>query len=132
MSLLQIKEVDNTGSQELRINKNKGTINADLRVFYIEDGKFMVAYIPGLELSGYGETKDQARSMLEEVIIDYFDTLINLKRDEITRELSQYGWEKGIYQKRFVNKVHVDKQGILNNLELPENTPITESMLEVA
>lgn len=118
--------------QELQINKSKKRINATLQVFYIQDGAFKVAFIPALNLSGYGKSHKKACEMLEEVMSDYFHSLIVLKKDQLLSELSKYGWTTKLFRKQFINNTFVDKYGVLKNFKLPKNTPIKESMVEVA
>ena len=135
MSFLKLREYkakDINEPQTLIINKSKGTIRGVLRVFYITDRKFQVAFMPALNVSGYGKTQDEARSMLREIIEDYFTGLLELKRVKLMAELSKFGWQSGSFKKRFENTAHVDKEGILRNLAMPKNTPVVESMVEVA
>ena len=71
--------------------------------------------------------------MLEEVLDDYFHVLFKLKLLEISAELFKYGWRKDpVYSKRFENIVHVGKAGVLRNLDYPVDTPIRESLYQVA
>lgn len=121
-----------TQPQTLSIKKNKKVIKASLTVFYIKDGEFMVALMPGLNLSGYGKDKAQAEIMLRDVLDDYFESLIKLKQNDLNAELAKYGWKHTPYSKQFQNTAHVDKKGILRNLNMPNDTPIEKSTLQVA
>jgi len=130
--MLNITNIDShLKEQTLIIHKAKGRINGTMKVFMIQDGEYWVTFMPALDLTGYGKTTDEADSMLKEALDDYFMKVINLKSDQIQKELSKYGWVKGFFSKRFKNSVYVDKEGILKNFELPKDTPIKESMVQV-
>ncbi len=137
MGLLRFKEIKNKDVNKphtatLVINKSKGKIKATFRVFHILDGNFKVAYIPALNLSGYGKSDENAYDMLKEVLSDYFGSLVSLRKDQLLSELGKYGWTAGFFAKQFTNNTYVDKDGVLKNFELPKDTPIVEKILEVA
>ena len=92
------------------------------------DHGHVVVYAPSLKISAYGVTKDEAVKMLfEEVLVDYFQNLFQLKESELTKELAKYNWERSrILKKRYSNSSHVDAEGILKNFNLPKETPINQ------
>ena len=117
------------GPEKLQINKSKKIITGEIKAFNIKDGSKIVIYVPSLNISGYGSSFEQAIDMLKEIIDDYFRELVKLKPENISIELKKYGWEKTIFHKRFEQKVFIDKDGVLKNFELPEDTKIEETML---
>ena len=118
----------------LRIRKSKRvpkTIRGRLVVFTLNDNKFIVKLIPSLNISGYGETESEAESMLKEILGDYFESIIKLRKDKLIRELSRYGWELGPYSRKTFKAIPINKNVILDEFGLPQDTPVKESMLEL-
>jgi len=116
-----------------RRKRGPKTINAILKTFTINDGTFIVKLIPALNISGYGETESDAESMLKEILGDYFDSILELKHYKLIHDLSKYGWKLGPYSKKtFKKTIPINKDIVLNEFGLPKNTPIKESMLQVA
>lgn len=115
----------------LKIDKSKERVTAHLRIFDVLDDEHVVSFIPSLNLSGYGNSIQESRDMIQYVLDDYFEALLKLKKSTIARELSNFGWSQHYFSKQFKNKSFVDKDGILKNFELPEDTQIQESMLRL-
>ena len=105
-----------------------------INVAEFEDHGHIVTYIPSLDLSAYGETKEASLKMLfEEVIDDFFENIFKLPEAEVTKELAKYGWVRGrILRKNFSNNVFVDEKGILRNFNLPAETPIRINTMATA
>ena len=121
------------GNETIKINHKK-FVKGTIKVFFLSDGEFRIAYTPALNFTGYGKDDDEAGDMLKEIIKDYLETLVNMSPYKAQKELEKYGWEKvSIFsKKKFENRSFVNKNGVLRNLDLPEDTPITESKLELA
>lgn len=134
ISILKSAEGPVYKKQTLSINKRKKKINAKVNLFFITDGEFKVAFIPALNLTGYGKNNKEALEMLNEIGGDYFQSLVETTQAQMQSELSKYGWKKGTFKfnKQFENTTHIDKDGVLRNFKLPEGTPIEESMAQVA
>lgn len=134
ISILKSAEGPVYKKQTLSINKRKKKIKARVNLFFITDGEFKVAYIPALNLTGYGKNNKEALEMLNEIGGDYFQSLVETTQAKIQSELSKYGWKKGTFKfnKQFENTTYIDKDGVLRNFKLPEGTPIEESMAQVA
>ena len=129
---IQVNDRIVTSNETIKIDF-KHSVKALLNVFTIVDGEYSVAIAPALNLSGYGKTDEGATEMLKEVIIDYFESLMNLQPYQALKELEKYGWEKQWFsKKKFENRAFIDEYGVLKNLELPENTPVKKSTLQVA
>lgn len=109
-------------SQSLTINKSKGSITGILERFIVKDGNFHVSILPALNISGYGKSSKEANEMLQEVLNDYFESLIKLKQELLEAELVKYGWKHGIFKKLFENTAFIDEYGVLKNFDLPEDT----------
>ena len=117
--------------EKLIIDFKKRSVKMVVDVVDFKDNGHYVVYAPSFKLSAYGESKDEAIKMLfEDVIVDYFSTLLQLKEFEVTSELSKYNWVKGkVLKKVFRNTAYVDKEGILKNFNLPIETPIGQNSI---
>lgn len=119
--------------QTLKVDAAKGKIHCQVRMFYIQDGEHMVAYIPALELTGYGKNKEDAKKMVDIIINDLFENLMKLSPAVMRNELLKLGWNVSrIFKKKFNNKTFIDKEGVLRNFELPKDTKIEEASLQMA
>jgi len=117
--------------EKIIIFKSKKRIRFSLKVFVLKDGEYWVSYIPSLSISGYGKNKDDAHSMAKESLDDYFTNLFDLSMERIDKELSSQNWSKRrINNKEYSNTAHVDEQGVLRNLDLPEDTVIERMLIE--
>ena len=122
-----------TKEQSLTVNFNKGTVKSSINVFEIIDHGHTILYIPALDMSGYGDNRQEANEMLIDSVSEYFQTLVKLPDYTITEELNKYGWQRSVFfKKKFQNSTYIDKKGILQNFNLPEDTPVTETILTTA
>lgn len=119
--------------QELVIYNSKNMIEAKgLLILHMTDHGHQIAYMPALDMSGYGETQGEAMEMLAESVHDYFEQVIKLRPEEQSIELAKYGWSQDKHRKKhFLSDVTVDKAGVLKNFELPEDTPVNELRIAV-
>lgn len=70
---------------------NGGTsIDIHLAVYTFVDGGASIAYCPALDLSGYGETEEQAKSSFEEVMKQYIK--YGISHGTLFRDMKKYGW----------------------------------------
>ena len=126
--------MENTDNKEiLKINfssKHKHA-RAVLRVVNFKDGDFEIAYIPSLNLSGYGVTEDEAMRMLNEVVVkDYLFSLIALPEAKILAELREYGWQRRPYlPKQLQNTQFLSIEKIKENFNLPAETQFHEQFV---
>ena len=107
MAFAQFKIVSaDTARNSLRINLTNKTIKAELAGvdFIDKDTKQHVAYIPSLELSGYGETIEKAREMIQFNMGEFFGHLIKLDSFQLLADLRELGWVKNkFFNKQFLN-----------------------------
>ncbi|NGM63509.1 hypothetical protein G5B30_16490 [Sphingobacterium sp. SGG-5] len=99
------------------------------------DGDFHILYIPSLNLSSYGNTFEEAKQMMEEVVVKDFcvNVLKNKNKGYVISELKKLGWTKSpFFEKDLSKSAYIDKEGILREFELPENTPIREENVQIA
>lgn len=119
--------------ESLKIDFNKRQVKGVFKVYnFIDHGSFVV-YIPSLNLTSYGDNKGEAVKSLFEVIVgDFFDNLLVMPEYRITEELKKLGWQRGrVMRKKFEQTVYVDKDGVLKNFNLKEETVINEEIMAV-
>jgi len=104
--------------ESIRISKDQ--IKANLNVVSGKDLEQWVFISPSLNVSGYGKTEDDAKQSfihnMETFMIDFVD----LDQDSKNRYLKELGWEQKKYFSRRYSKAFMDKDGILQNLEMPQ------------
>lgn len=118
-------------TEKIQINHRDKSAQMVINVADFVDHGHVVVYAPSLNISAYGETKDEALKMLfEEVLVDYFHNLFQLTESELTKELAKYNWKRSkILRKRFSNSAYVDSEGILKNFNLPKETLINQRQM---
>jgi len=128
------KKIDKQPEEFLKINYKGKSAKVLLRLIGLEDHEYKICYIPSLELSSYGNTFDEAKKMMNEVLHDFFECLFKLPEYEVVKELNKYGWKRksNILKKEFENtSPFIDKDGILNNFNLPKETKIKEEFISL-
>ncbi len=125
--------------ETIKLDLKNGTAQGVIRVIEFKDHEFYIAFNPTLNISGYGESEKEALDMLfHDVLFDFFQNLLKLTEAEISCELSKYGYDRSrIFNskksKRYTGRGPVVSSAkILENLNLPPETPIKEKYLEVA
>ena len=103
------------------------------RILEFQDHGHHIVYIPALNLSAYGDTPEDAKEMMGDVVLeDFFENLFDQPESVVFEFLKNLGWTKStIYPKELSNDVHVDTDGILKNFNLSPETKITEKLVEV-
>jgi len=88
----------NKSSELLKIKKNKGVTTLKCRVsafsFLDKETKMQMIYIPSLEISGYGDTIEEADTMARNCLKDYCDNLVKLSLKGISAEMIRLGWSR--------------------------------------
>jgi predicted RNase H-like HicB family nuclease len=82
-------------------------VDATLMVVDFKDGHYHIAFTPSLNLSAYGDNKEQAMERMDEVLGDYFENLLSLKDPNVNVK-KIYVSVIGIVveQKAILNKVY--------------------------
>lgn len=117
----------------LYVRKSKRYVTATFRIWSVKDGEHIVSIIPSLALSSYGDTKQQSIEMLKEALNDYFETLVTLKSEALDSELRKHGWKHlDIFHKKQFTGPFIDKEGILRDFSLPQDTDIEEEVMTIS
>lgn len=119
-------------SMRLNLGRDRGYISGTLNSIQYKDRdtKQFVIYIPTLELSGYGETIEKAKEMIDFVVQDYFQYLKSLGSEKAQAELSLLGFKQGIFKKQF-SKRYIDDEAKFQHLNA-ENDQVERLLLTAA
>jgi hypothetical protein len=82
-----------------------------------QDGEFWVSIIPSLNVSGYGNSKEEAQESLNHHMKTFWDELKKLKMNKRDLMLKKLGWSNKFYAKKQYSKSYVDDNGVLQNLQ---------------
>ncbi|MFD2599862.1 hypothetical protein ACFSQ3_12965 [Sphingobacterium corticis] len=109
------------------------SIKGHVRAVSFEEGDFIIFYIPSLNLSSYGRTDEEAELMMKDSVLpDFGHALMTKPKALVFRELKKLGWERNrLFEKDLSKKAHIDKEGILREFELDEDTVISEKEFEL-
>jgi hypothetical protein len=102
--------------------KNSKTISANLSAFKYQDkstGQFVI-YVPSVEASSYGETRDKAEEMIKESLKDFCTYLAGLSKKEVEYELIKLGWKNNKIRKKDFSKSYVDVSGDLKDFAVDQ------------
>lgn len=111
-SSIQIK------TELLKVSSN--ALIGKLAAYSGEQGEFWVSIVPSLNVSGYGETEDEANDSLKENLQVFCEDLFVISESQRKKELKKLGWEASkFFEKRF-SKIYVDENGVLQNFNNPE------------
>lgn len=116
----------------LKINFRKKMVHGNVFAHSFEnEGKRMI-YIPALNISGYGDTEEEAREMVNISIADFLDTLFSAGEAKAMDEIKSLGWTKDKFFPKRYHPPFVDKDGILKEFDLSEGTKIETMSMAVA
>ena len=118
---------------QIQYGKNHKTLNGLIKAIEFENDGYHIVYLPSLKISSYGKSKEEAEEMMKEVVIkDFCETLMDQKLSKVLADLHSLGFKKrGFFETEMSKSAHVDKEGILKDFDLAENTQFNESMLTV-
>jgi hypothetical protein len=109
--------------ETLRVSRQG--ITGFLKTFTGLQGDSYVSLVPALHVSGYGDSESEALEALKENLNTLFDDLFGLPEVERHREIINMGWSKdSLFKKRFTSS-YVDKDGVLQNFDYPEQVKIS-------
>lgn len=115
----------------LEINFIRKQVRLAVAGFTFLDHGHTVIYLPSLNLSAYGNSEEEAKMMLAQVVLDDFcENLVALSLEEAHEYLAELGWTvESRNGQNFSNSAFVDKDGVLQNFDLPKDTPIVEQVV---
>ncbi len=77
---------------ELKANWQQGkrSIKVNVPVMLFEEDGTQIAYIPVLDVSGYGATEEEAQQSLQHSLSEYFAYTVN--KNTLIKDLQAHGW----------------------------------------
>lgn len=110
------------------IKMSRDTFVVRINVITGEEGDFWVSISPSLNVSGYGETKEEAQESFHHHMQMFWEELKALKMDKRHLMLKNLGWDNKFYAKKQYSKAFVDENGVLQDLKFAEiNSLVTEA-----
>jgi hypothetical protein len=91
-----MKNVELTGEWK----KGKNTIKVNLPVMIFEEDGVQIAYVPVLDISGYGHTEEEAKKSLNHCLNEYFSYTVN--KNTLFKDLEAHGWKIRKKNKPFI------------------------------
>lgn len=117
--------------QSLKIQYPKKATGVLKLIIFLDNNHF-VSYCPALQLSGYGENEKEAKAMMKVSLDDFWRNLFQLPEHVVYETLRNLGWSQDrLFKKKFQASAYVDKDGILRDFNLSEETEIKEALLTV-
>ncbi|RZM26571.1 MAG: hypothetical protein EOO88_16485 [Pedobacter sp.] len=118
----------------MHIDYLSGTIESNIHIVSLEDNGYHINYAPALQISSYGHTQEEARDMMINIVIpDLFENILKIGKPATLEFLSKLGWSAVDREsKDFKNSAFVDRDGILQNFNLPQDTKIQDEVLTLA
>ena len=106
----------------MRVNPSKGEITGTFSVhqFTDKDTHHIVLYCPSLEITGYGDTRQEAEEMLRFCFSSVFEELAVLSHKQLVVKLREMGWKHTTGNKEY-SKAYVDIHGELQNFNAVDN-----------
>lgn len=124
----------NSNSEYIKISSGKRPQiqKAHLMSVSFVDGDHTIIYIPSINVSAYGSNFEEADEMMKVSIHEAMLAFNRLSHAELIAQLKSYGWERNVFYKTDLSKsAHIDKEGILRDFELSEETHLTERLVTV-
>ena len=73
-----------------KFENTKATVSMQLPVMIFEENGIQIAYIPVLDISGYGKTEAEAKESLKHSLSEYLSYTIN--KNTLIEDLKSHGW----------------------------------------
>lgn len=116
----------------IRITQSKIKIRVTAFKWKQDDTYFV--YVPSLEISSYGNTKEEAVDMMNFSLNEFGMDLKNIGRKNSEVVLSKLGWKQQAFATKNFSHAYIDKDGVIQNLGLEdvEDIELLEEVLSVA
>ena len=114
-----------------QISFSSKKLKGSFRIYYFMDHDHYIAYMPSLQLTGYGDNRKEAVDMLIDIVLDDFcENMLELRVEKANELLASLGWKRNkLFHKKFTSTSYVDKEGVLRNFNLPLETKIESEVL---
>jgi len=118
--MFKIGETQNNSHVTETLKLTSDGAKALLKSYTGEAGEHWVSIIPSLNVSGYGETEEDAKSDLAYNMDIMFQDLFKVDALQRLKYLKELGWENNKLFKKQFSKAYVDENGVLQNFDKPE------------
>ena len=117
----------------IKFSKARNKAEAALTIKEFKDGDFYVTYMPELDMSGYGNTSQEARDMLKTSLDFYFDNLSLLSPKKLIIELAKHNFKPQKFARKNYDYTgpYIDDKGFLQKFDLPIETEVQTQVLTV-
>lgn len=105
-------------------------IHIKVNSLYWVDGETHLFYCPSLEISAYGETREQASEMMKVSLETFSYDLRAMTSKNRNTFLLSLGWHKDMLKNKNFSHAFIDKNGVLQNLGL-EDVEVSELQMVV-
>lgn len=95
-------------------------MKANVAGFAGKQGEFWVSYIPSLNISGYGETEEEAIKDMKYNLDVFCEDLFDASQEQREIYLKELGWNRHRHFNRQFSKSFVDENGGLRDFDNPE------------
>lgn len=109
-------------TQFLRISNRRIRANISAVHFIDKDTLMHIVYLPSLDISGYGDTKEEAELMANNTVSDYFENLMELSSKNRDIELTKLGWKNKPFHNKEYSSAFVDIDGKLKNFNVVKDS----------
>ena len=113
-----------------KLHVSAHSLKGNLNCFTGKQGEFWVSIIPSLNVSGYGQSEEEALNDLGSNFEVLCKDLFSINDIQRNAELNKLGWEINKFFKKRFSKSFVDENGTLQNFDYPEK--VKKSILEAA
>jgi hypothetical protein len=103
------------------------TLEAEIRIITGKDNDQWVFVSPSLNVSGYGNSIEEAKESFTHNVEVFMGDLFKLGVNDRMKYIKSLGWIKDKFFDRRYSKVFVDSDGILQNLEMSKQTSLVAS-----
>lgn len=95
---------------KIKYNKKKRVVEGTFDIFIYRDGDIYYAIISSLDLSGYGNTINEAIKELKNDYDTFCSSMINDPQYDLDAYLTSIGFKRDIYAKKRYSNAQVDHQ----------------------
>ncbi|MEO7177179.1 MAG: hypothetical protein ABIV51_14650 [Saprospiraceae bacterium] len=113
----------------IKIDFDIKTISAVFLAIEFKEAEQFVVHLPSIEISGYGDSINEAKNMVDEAVSTFFENLMALDKNEITKELNRMGFKNSQYFKKRFERSYVDSDGDLQNFDIPADASVSHELL---
>ncbi|MEZ4801625.1 MAG: hypothetical protein R2797_02550 [Gelidibacter sp.] len=103
-----------------QLKMSKDSFMVKINVITGQEGDFWISISPSLNVSGYGDTKEEAQESFKHHMNTFWEELKKLKMEERHLMLRNLGWNNKFYAKKQYSKAFVDENGVLQDLQSVE------------